>query len=204
MHKLALVPLIAGTLVLAGCFTCESPFYEDAQITQDPRMEGFYENEVQGQKDECSWRITRNLDYPGKYELVIKDHSATVELLATLFRVETNLFLDLYPLTDSGVYTPGDVPTVSQFVRRALYEPHHAVCKVKVSDEGLKYWVPAGRGISAALQKAPELKPNVSRSGDCIKLPPSTKQAQTYLRRFADDASVFTAEGMLKKTGSLK
>ena len=146
MHKLALVPLIAGTLLLAGCFTCESPFYENAQITQDPRMEGFYDNEVQGQKDKCSWRITRNLDYPGKYELVIKDHTATVELLATLFRLETNLFLDLYPLTDSGVYTPGDAPTASQFVRGAMYEPRHVVWKVQVGNDGLKYLDPCWGG----------------------------------------------------------
>jgi hypothetical protein len=200
-RKLPLLVLNAGVcIVFGGCFTREEPFYEESQIVQDSRLPGAYENVMMGppeQKDEASWSITPSNDEGGKYEVLVREHDVRVELLATLFRVGTNLFLDLYPLTDSGVSIPGDVPTVSQVLRGAMYEPLHVVWKVELSGDAISYSFPFRRGEMAALEKAPELKRTAK--GGRVFIPGSAKDAQNYLLKFKDDPAVFDYKGRLVK-----
>jgi hypothetical protein len=190
------VPLLALVL-LSGCFTCEVPFYEDSQIVQDARLEGTYDNSRDGAKDESVWTIKRSMNHEGKYDVSVKDEDVSVELVATLFRLDKQLFVDLYPLHDSGVRHVAGVPTVSEAIRSTMYERRHVVWKVEFTDAGLTYWFPHGHGVAVVWRQAPELKPPSVDERQTIRLPPNTKDAQKYLKRFVGDPAVFGYKGEL-------
>jgi len=198
MRRILLLLSFFAAALVTGCFTCEAPFYEDNQIVQDERIKGTYENAKDGKKDGSVWTFKLGIDFEGKYDVLVEDGAVSVELVGTLFRLEKQLFLDLYPLHDSGVrHVAGGAPTVSEVIRSTMYERRHVVWKVDVSDTGLTYWFPFGNGAAAAWQQAPELKPK-NVEGPTL-LPPSTKEAQKYLRRFVGDAAVFNFKGELTK-----
>ena len=197
MRRVILLLTLVATALLSGCFTCEAPFYEDSQIVQDARIEGTHDSSREGKKDESVWTIKRSMDFEGKYDVSVRDGAVSVELVGTLFRLDKQLFLDLYPLHDSGVRREAGVPTVSEAIRSTMYERRHVVWKVEITDAGLTYWFPYGNGAAAAWRQAPELKPASVEERQTIRLPPSTKEAQKYLRRFMGDASVFNYKGEL-------
>jgi hypothetical protein len=196
MHRVVLLFPIMATL-LSGCFTCEAPFYEDTQIVQDVRIEGTHDSSREGKQDDSVWTIKRSMDHKEKYDVSVRDGDVSIELVGTLFRLDKQLFLDLYPLHDSGVRRIGGVPTVSEAIRSTMYEPRHVVWKIDLTEAAVTYWFPYGNGTAAVWQQAPELKPPLPDDRQTSRLPPSTKEAQKYLRRFAGDASVFNYKGEL-------
>jgi hypothetical protein len=198
-----LIPLVVTVtcVLLSGCFTREDAFYEDSQVVQAP-LQGAYRNimELTGHSDGgASWFIAPSMDYPGKYEFTIQESDVTVVLLGTFFSVGTNLFLDLYPLRDSGVYRVGGTATVTEAIRGAMFKPLHVAWKVQLTGDGLDYWFPYGNGVMAALRQAPELKAEPAQPPARVFLPGSPKEAQKYLMKFKDDASVFNYKGRLVK-----
>ncbi|MCX6924546.1 MAG: hypothetical protein NT154_15230, partial [Verrucomicrobia bacterium] len=110
------------------------------------------------------WFIAPSVAHPGKYEFTIRESDVTVVLLGTFFRVGTNLFLDLHPLRDSGVYRVGGTPTVTEAIRGAMFKPLHVAWKTELTGDGLSYSFPYGNGVMAALRQAPELKAEPAES----------------------------------------
>jgi hypothetical protein len=203
MRVQKLIPLVVtvSCVILSGCFTREDAFYEDSQVVQAP-VQGAYQNimDATGHTDGgASWFITPSVDHAGKYEFTIRESDVTVVLLGTFFRVGTNLFLDLYPLRDSGVYRVAGAATVTEAIRGAMFKPLHVVWKTELTGDSLSYSFPHGNGVVAALRQAPELKAEPAESAARIILSGSPKDAQKYLMRFKDDASVFNYKGRLVK-----
>lgn len=195
MRRNTLLLALMPAALLSGCFTCVVPFYLNTQIVQDARIEGRHDSTRDGKKDESVWTIAPNLDHKGKYQVFIEDGKASVELVGTLFRLDRQLFFDLYPVSDSGVR---EIPegSVSQVIRLTMYDRRHVVWKVELTDAGLTYWFPYGNGAAAAWRQAPELKPLYLDESQSIRFQ-STKEAQKYLSRFAGDKSVFNFKGEL-------
>ena len=90
----------------------------------------------------------------------------------------------------------------TEALRGVMYKPLHVVWKVELSDDAVSYWFPYGNGVMAALRQAPELKTERTDRAERILLPGGPKEAQKYLLKFKDDASVFNYKGRLvrKKT----
>lgn len=185
--------------LLSGCFTSEGPFYEEKQIVQDKRLEGSFENSSMDKKDGTSWDIWPDLDNEGKYHIRITDGPATIELLGTLFKLDGRLFMDLFPMSDSGVYHVGGAVTVSEVVHGIMFRPVHAIWKVELSTNGIAYSFPTGNGNMAALREAPELKAMYDTNRQVFLMPNSPKVSQKYLTRLATNASVFNYKGELKR-----
>jgi hypothetical protein len=120
----------------------------------------------------------------------------SIYLVGTLFQVEKSMFLDLFPVTDSGVHA--EAVSVSEVIRNAFYARRHVVWKVELSDTGLKYSAPYKNGTSSAAKQAPELKTQFNKEGN-LELSGPAKESQKYLLRFADDPSVFNVAGELRK-----
>jgi hypothetical protein len=199
-HGLALVLIGSFGLLLSGCFTCVAPFYEDNQVVQDKRVEGTHESSRNGKKDESIWTIQPSLDAMGKYDVSVRDGDVSIELIGTLFKLDGLLFLELYPIRDSGVRR-ADVPTASQIIRSAMYERRHVVWRIEFTGTGLNFWVPSSNGSAVARRLAPELKASQGDDNFAVLLPPSTKEAQMYLRQFATNSSVFDYKcELLKKS----
>ncbi len=206
VNRNGIVVLLALASVFAsGCFTCVAPFYEDAQVVQDSRIEGLHKNlGLTGNPDDTEWSIKPSVALKGKYDVDVHEGGSSAVLLGTLFRLDQFLFLDLYPIKDSNENaSQGGPPSVMEIIRSIMYEPRHIAWKVEITDKGLNYWFPAGNGVVAALSKAPELKRKPLRGTPeeqpTITLPASTKEAQKYLLRFAHDPMVFNYKGQLIK-----
>ena len=201
--------LIIASLGLTGCFTSEQPFYEEGQIIQDARIEGRHENYIhsppsktgEGSKEGSVWTIrsSEGEGKRGKYDVHVRDKEVSIKLIGTLFKVEEMVFLDLYPVTDSGVRFAPESASISEVMRLAFYSARHVVWKVELSDTGIRYSLPAFKngGFSAGM-KASELRPHVTEHG-IIVLPGPAKESQKHLLRFANDESVFNFKGELKK-----
>jgi hypothetical protein len=194
-----LLLLFVTAICLSGCFRSQSPFYENEQIVQDDRIVGTYED----RPSESTWWVSRSQDFPGKYQLLLKDDNATAELVGTLFRLNDILYLDIFPIKDSGMRPdPGGPPTTSELVHSILYQPQHLVWKVELSETNFVFWSPSKRGISQALKIAPELKPKSGSMAETLtlQLPDSTKDSQVYLRRFGTNTMIFDNRGQMAKT----
>ena len=201
--------LIIASLGLAGCFTSEQPFYEEGQIIQDARIEGRHEHYIhsppsktgEGRKEGSVWTIrsSEGEGKRGKYDVHVRDKEVSIKLVGTLFKVGETVFLDLYPVTDSGVRFAPESASISEIMRLAFYSPRHVVWKVELSDTGIKYSLPAfKKGSFRAVELAPELRSHVTDEG-ILQLRGPTKESQKYLVRFANDESVFNYKGELKK-----
>jgi hypothetical protein len=197
--------LIIASLGLTGCFTSEQPFYEDSQIIQDARIEGLHESyssmppdrNGEGNKDGTTWWIGASPDRKGKYDVHVRDGQVSIQLIGTLFKVEEMMFLDLFPVRDSGVRN--EIFSISELMRLAFYSPRHVIWKVELSDTGFKYTMPTFKnGTFSAVRQAPELKPHVTADG-ILALPGPPKESQKYLQRFANDSTVFNFKGELRK-----
>ena len=199
MRRLFLILL--PVVILTSCFTSKSPLYEANQVVQDDRLSGIYTNLYDGKSgDRSTWTIKRSGDQGWRYDILIKDGVASIELAATLFRLDTNLWLDLYPLRDSGARHQADVPTASEIIHLAFFEAYHIAWKVEILDDQIAYYCPAsGGGAEKVLKEAPELKSRRYDNWTFIVLPDSPKEAQKYLRRFADDPEVFMFKGKLMR-----
>jgi hypothetical protein len=198
-HAVTVWALGFALLLVSGCFTSEGPFYEEKQIAQDKRLEGSFENSSMDKKDGTSWDIWPDLDNEGKYHIRITDGPATIELLGTLFKLDGRLFMDLFPMSDSGVQHVGGVVTVSEAIHGIMFRPVHAVWKVELSTDGIAYSFPTGNGNMAALREAPELKAMYDTNRQVFLMPSSPKVSQKYLARFAMNTSVFNYKGELKR-----
>lgn len=188
-----------AVMVVSGCFTSEGPFYEEKQITQDKRLEGSFENSSMDKKDGTSWDIWPDLDNEGKYHIRITDGPATIELLGTLFKLDGRLFMDLFPMSDSGIHHVAGAVTVSEAIHGIMFRPVHAVWKVELSTNGIAYSFPTGNGNMAALREAPELKAMYDTNRQVFLMPHSPKVSQKFLARFATNTSVFNYKGELKR-----
>jgi hypothetical protein len=186
-------------LLVNGCFTSEGPFYEEKQIVQDKRLEGSFENSSMDKKDGTSWDIWSDSDNEGKYHIRITDGPATIELLGTLFKLDGRVFMDLFPISDSGVYHVGGTATVSEAIHGVMFRPVHAVWKVEFSTNGVAYSFPTGNGNMAALREAPELKGLYDTNREVFLMPNAPKSSQRFLTRFATNTSVFNYKGELKR-----
>ena len=207
LHVIAIFLVLVASALLSGCLISEAPFYEEKQIVQDSRIEGVFTNTGsqtgQPRADGSVWYIEKKADAPGKYRVTLTDGDATVELVATLFRLEGTLFLDLFPIRDSGMnHVPGGV-TATEFLHGVMFQPRHVVWKVEFSTNGVAYSFPAGNGAAAAAKKAPELQSKMNPDAAIILLPNSPKESQKYLIQFAKDSSVFNYRGeLMRKKGS--
>jgi hypothetical protein len=135
----------------------------------------------------------------GKYDVHVRDKEVSIKLVGTLFKVEETMFLDLYPVTDSGVRFAPESASISEVMRLAFYSPRHVVWKVELSDTGIKYSLPAfKKGAFSAAEQSPELRSRVTADGILV-LPGPAKESQKYLGQFANDASVFNYKGELRK-----
>ena len=201
--------LMIASAGLTGCFTSVAPFYEESQIIQDARIEGRHENYIhsppsktgEGSKEGSVWtiRASEGEGKRGKYDVHVRDKEVSIKLIGTLFKVEEMVFLDLYPVTDSGVRFAPEATSISEIMRLAFYSPRHVVWKVELSDIGIKYSLPSFKnGTFSAARQAPELSPHVTEHGILV-LPGPAKESQKYLLRFANDESVFNYKGELKK-----
>lgn len=188
-----------GVLAVSGCFTSEGPFYEEKQIVQDKRLEGSFENSSMDKKDGTSWDIWPDLDNEGKYHIRVADEPATIELLGTLFKLDGRMFMDLFPISDSGVHRVGGTATVSEAIHGILFRPVHAVWKVELSTNGIAYSFPTGNGNMAALRDAPELKAMYDTNRQVFLMPNSPILSQKFLARFATNTLVFNYKGELKR-----
>lgn len=197
-----LVVLGFAVILFSGCFTSESPFYEEKQIVQDDRIIGTYED----RQDQSSWYVVRSQDAPGKYRLLLTDGgNAQSELVGTLFRLDNILYLDLFPLSDSGMrHDAGGPPTVSELVHLTLYERRHLVVKIELSDTNCVFWIPSRKGIAEAAELAPELKMKPGAVGPVMTFLGSTTNAQAYLHKFGTNSKVFDQKGQMKKSGGKK
>ena len=150
-------------------------------------------------KDGTSWDIWPDLDNEGKYHIRVGDGPATIELLGTLFKLDGQMFMDLFPMSDSGVYHVGGAVTVSETIHGIMFRPVHAVWTVELSTNGIAYSFPTGNGNMAALREAPELKAMYDTNRQVFLMPNSPKVSQKYLTRFATNTSVFNYKGELKR-----
>jgi len=196
------LPLILPVL-LTGCFTSVDPVFDDNQIVNDPRIEGHFTNQAQdGNALKSTWWVRPSVDFQKHYEVWVTDGPATIELIGTLFRLDKSLYLDLYPMHDSGQWhKPSEPQTESEMLHSVVFDPRHLIWKVEISDSSISYAVPTRNGVGQAVGLLPELRTSVRAAGELaiILLPKSKKDAQECLRKFGDNPKIFDWKGKLIK-----
>ncbi len=188
--------LAVSLLFLSGCLFSEGPVYEEKQIIQDKRIEG----DFAGGSDAEKWAVSPRKENIKKYAIVFSDGDAKQELTGTLFRLEDMIFLDLFPLKESGVrHVPGGAVTSSEVLHSIMAMKKHFVVKIEFTDDGVSFSFPNPNGVLIGSRKAPELKIQPMGEMAGLILPSPAKEAQKYLLRFGKDASVFNGKGRLVK-----
>jgi hypothetical protein len=199
LKKCSVWLMLTSLIAFNSCIVSNGPFYENDQIVQDDRIDGTYENQTSwGAKDGSVWIFQRSSEEKSKYRILVEDKGSKVELLGTFFQIDNDLYLDLFPIRDSGMRNmSGGAPTASELLHITLFDPRHAILRVDLSDKELSYSFPM-ESIRKAMQ-LPELK--VKRIGDfgVLVLPESAIESQKYLRKFGKDKSFFDYKSKMIK-----
>jgi hypothetical protein len=203
MRFYQLVLLLILPLLLTGCLTSVDPVFDDDQIVNDPHIEGHFSNQDKdGQPLKSKWHIQQMIDSPTHYHVWVEDGPASLELVATLFRLDKALYLDLYPIGDSGQWhKPSEPQTESEMLHSVVFDARHLIWKVEISDASISYAVPTRNGVGQAVGLVPELRTSVRAVGELaiILLPKSKKEAQECLKKFGENPKIFDWNGKLMK-----
>jgi hypothetical protein len=186
---------------MAGCLFSEGPVYEEKQVFQDKRMEGdFDSSDGASRSDTTRWSVSRSKQDNKKYTMIFTDGDAKQELTGTLFRLDDMVFLDLFPVKESGVkHVPGGSVTSSEVLHSIMALKKHFVVKIEFGTNDVNYFIPNPNGVMMGSRKAPELKIQPMGEIAALILPSPAKEAQKYLLQFGKDTSVFNAKGHLVK-----
>jgi hypothetical protein len=155
----------------SGCFISTVPFYKDSQVSDVP-WGGEYALVGAG---------TGNLSataQSNEVALVIYRPDG-MSFRGTVFRLATNLFLDISPCQSSR-----------SCLEQLLYLPLHTIGKVQLSNDTIRLSLPTG--LDYAIKTSPGLRDKLADAGFR-----STADAQSFLSKYADDTNVFKGEGEL-------
>jgi hypothetical protein len=183
----------------SGCFISTVPFYKDSQVSDVP-WGGEYALVGAGtgnlsataQSNEVALVIYRpdGMSFRApSYTMVLTNsivtnftanaRPGTHEFQGTVFRLATNLFLDISPCQSSR-----------SCLEQLLYLPLHTIGKVQLSNDTIRLSLPTG--LDYAIKTSPGLRDKLADAGFR-----STADAQSFLSKYADDTNVFKGEGEL-------
>jgi hypothetical protein len=169
-------------LLITSCITSPNPFYTERDIFQDDRILGDY---AEGNTEDCS-AIRKDPDHSEHYILRYyrKQHPEKwIELAATLFRVGTNSYVDLFPVDESSFeHIPGVPPSGMDVIRNIMHQPLHALARISINDKGVALSFPQQRSLAKLVEQYPSFT-NYVRQESMLLLPQSSNELHALLAK---------------------
>jgi len=130
---------------MGGCLTSEVPFYSEKDIIQDVRFVGNYD------WSDVALRVAVSQvpDNSRRYLVRLIQGNGWGEYLGTLFQIDNQTYVDLYPKDNFNVtrLTPLGYPTASGLLEGISHDGNvqdghrlHVLYKIEIDRDGLKLW----------------------------------------------------------------
>ena len=188
--------LLAG--ILAGCVPVMSlnPLYDDKTLVFDENLLGTFEG------DNVTWEFTRAKD-PNVYQLIYtavsKDDPNVVRgnFDVRLVKLDSRLFLDIYP-KEAPWEDEKELSRLTWPFNFFLTIPVHTFAKVEISELQLKICLTDDDEFKKIVEAEPNAVGHQFVDGTPV-LTSSTKDIQSFVRKYADDDRLFPNESILAR-----
>ena len=188
--------LLAG--LLGGCLPVMSlhPLYTKEDVVFDEKLTGIWVDD-----SENTWEF-RGVDKPGKaYELIYTDNESNKgSFVAHLAKLESRLFLDLYP-SEFPCGEMEDPNKVAWPYNMFFFVPAHMFIKINSIEPQLRMQSMDNDDFKKLLEENPNaIKHEIVKDYDGeIVLTASTKELQAFVLKYANDNRVFSEETVLSR-----
>ena len=174
-----------------GCFQATNKFYSVSNITIDKRLEGKFGPEATDQSSSIKDSLLISLDKDKHYVATFQEGTNWIKLDAVLFKIGTNIFVDICHLADNGVTrNPAGAPTGLDLLRLATRDNTHSAIRVQFVEDQVEFQFGFGNPVAMAIAREPELKKKVQGEGSVILLD-STSKLQAFLAKIGHEDGIF-------------
>jgi hypothetical protein len=164
-------------LTLGGCIPLSlQPVYTDETVVFEEKLLGKWS----GDDDNGFWEFTKEGD--NKYKLRISEDGSNVKFEGHLFKLEENLFLDLYP----------EELDLEDSIYKYQFIPAHSVMRIHQIDPNLKMSFMNPEFFD---DEPNSLKHQVLEESEQLVITASTEEIQHFLIEHANDPNVFKLDG---------
>lgn len=181
--KIALTTLLLA--IIAGCIPSLHPLYTETDFIYDPNLLGTW---LEGKN---SWLFEES-DREKAYKLTITTDSKKAELIAHLVKLDSLLFLDLFPV--------GPEPDISDYIKMHMV-PVHTFVIIDQLQPTLKLRTSNPDKLKEMLKKDPNLLKHeiLEEPYNYLVVTAPTTDLQTFFRKYAAEPGLFAEPSELKK-----
>jgi hypothetical protein len=183
---LVAVALVSVSTFLSACIPSLQPPYSEKDLFFEPALIGSWSEK----DDSAVWTFAKANNQ--SYEVTIKDKDESSPLIAHLFKVNGQLYLDLYP-ADKGF---------EDWKREAFFKsaviPAHIFFKVGEIGTKFTFYALQSDWLKELLQKNPQAVAHSKLAEDRVVFTGSTEEMRKFLQKFEGtkeawgDPAIFT------------
>ena len=167
-------------ILLGGCVPSLHPLFTDEEIIFDANLVGVWsEPNSNNPKDFWEFKPAANK----KYDVIYIDEKGIGKFEGRLGKIEKDTYLDFYP---QDINLPG-----SDFYKFHLLGIH-TFAKVELSKDSLKLSIMNPDNVEKLLKSDPNILKH--EETDRIVLTASTKELQTFIKKYGKDKDLFKEE----------
>ena len=190
MRKTTLVLFGAVALLICSCIPSVNPFYTEKDLTTDPRLPGIWQDN-EANDDSSVWKF--EFDGTNAYNLTINEsRGRTGEFSAHLFKLDSENFLDLIPLSC-------DYATNQAGLVGAAMIPGHLLVRVSSLSPTLHLALCDPDWLKKYLDKNPNAIAHRDYEGG-IFLTAETRDLQKFILKHLAKGELFSDGGDLTRT----
>lgn len=180
---------------LCGCFQATNKFYLDSDIITDKRFEGRFGSGATNESPSGKQSLVIKLDKNKHYVATFTEGTRWIKLDAVLFKLGTNLFVDIGHLEDNGSEAnPGGGPSGLDLIRIATAQKTHSAIRVQLDKQVVEFQFGYGNPVATTLLKEPQMKMKVQGEGAVLILEPTDK-LRAFLAKVGNDNTIFSQKG---------
>ena len=190
MKKLSLVVIGIVLLCLQSCIPSLHPFFFAKDLIKDDRLVGTWSgDEGEGLNDvKSSWTFKdTNHEH---YHLTFTEEGVSASFDASLFKLDNQLYLDLYP--QSGNNNMNTLLAMSSF-------PGHLLCKVIIQSEGLTLQILDSDHLEKLFENHQIRLRHIKNNEGQIMLTANTKELRAFIIKYGKDDSFFTESDIMTR-----
>jgi hypothetical protein len=163
----------------------------DSDVTTDKRFEGHFGTQATNQNSSARESLFIKLDRDKHYVATYQQGGDWIKIDAVLFKVGTNLFVDISHLADNGApHNPGGAPSGLDLVRLATRDKTHSAIRVQFVENAVEFQFGYGNPVAMAISREPTLKIKLQGEGSVILLD-STDKLRAFLAKVGSENGVF-------------
>jgi hypothetical protein len=176
-------------IIISGCFMADNKFYLDNDIITNSHVVGKFRSansitNIQSSTPSLTFETGANKHYIGTY----REGENWIKLDIVLFQLDTNIFLDIHRLDDSGEsHNPGQNEPNFNLLRGLLIGCQHCVFRIAIKDNQIEFRVPVNDFLSMTKKTSEMNTSPILNFPKLLKFTGSTEELRNFLIKHISD-----------------